>query len=1307
MMFAGATPALPQEGPVITAPTEVAPGIPIAPGFLFELENAPESLKEIPIWNEIEKMLDRPYAFTSSPVEGNPQGWPSYRSTLPRRRSFLPAGCDYNPATAPPPCNDALLEPFLIQPLNYNYMNGEELRLLNPDYEGGPFHIPSELVQCGVGNDNESAFCGVATTANSVNGPVFSPANDPNRWVWIYEEQDISPGDDRVEGTSIDFNSPIRPDVATPTTTFAPKYANLACIVTTELVPPEGTILCGGDPGEPGYLGFGRLGNARQRDDQYSTPAVPLNINGAQTAPGGDVANPGPGTVLSTARRLVDPAGCGERNSTLGGAGSCTGQGVIQRLLKPTLKANPNSQNPQYTANSLANLSGQEDALAPSNENDYVRNRDAAIVLGKSLFWDMQVGSDGVQACGTCHFAAGADNRIRNQVNPNHVGIPIDHSFQVAEPNEEVEASDFPLNPGGDVRGANDVVSSMGVHFGLFDDIPPIGSFVTNSSGVQVLPTDLRKPHEDGGDVDPIAGFAGDSETNDFRRVEPRNTPTIFMAAFNFDNFWDGRARHDFNGGSVFGASDPGHHVFTSTTLVSPIVPTRQIIRFASLASLATGPALSEFEMSFLGRNWPKIGKKLLQAGVTPLGNQLVDRTDSVLGLYSNQGGSACGTLPIADRSASWSASGAPSKPGLCISYPALIRLAFYPDLWRNPLGGSFFQGRHLNGCYTDGRLPACGAGISDPFDSYVLTPAAGQATASSTNQFNLMEANFSLFFGLSFHLWGTILIPDDAPFDRFFEANPDAFKNVGEANEPGLVWDMPSCSQNGGVQPCFTEVGPFKRTPGIPLNLESGPSVTVGTRGPTDPDPLLGIDFFYGFNLTGKNPDFRTARCGECHVGGVTTDHTVVTSNQLSFGDFIVEFAVPGAEIPIEPLGRSRIITGFSLEGELFDNAQDAIEARIINQAIESNPDDGLSYPDGRAFFDNGLYNLGVTPCVADGVGTADCTDVGRGGNDAFGWPLSLSALMLMNLEEGAVPEVALTSFDPDSPSGDLFEPTAQDQFINPGSEEEPADPKLPPYLAPWASHIPVGDEVQQDEAGGGGASMANTLQEVPLLEGFVDTLGPFNPAGTIGENYNNAPEILMGTWPTPNRVGRFGSFKAPAIRNVELTAPYFHNGGKLTLAQVVDFYSRGGDFPTTNAHHRDFNIVNFANDIQTLGQLPAGYPSAEEFEKALVDLLLAFTDERVRNEQAPFDHPEIFAPLDGTAPENTFGRPGFLAGLTGDCDGEGPSTDACFLHAPAVGAAGGPAVRGFLGVEVGDRNNPNCSASAGPISHYCVTTN
>src|SRR6185503_20272811 len=37
--------------------------------------------------------------------------------------------------------------------------------------------------------------------------------------------------------------------------------------------------------------------------------------------------------------------------------------------------------------------------------------------------------------------------------------------------------------------------------------------------------------------------------------------------------------------------------------------------------------------------------------------------------------------------------------------------------------------------------------------------------------------------------------------------------------------------------------------------------------------------------------------------------------------------------------------------------------------------------------------------------------------------------------------------------------------------------------------------------------------------------------------------------------------TFKVPTLRNVELTAPYFHNGDQMTLRQVVDFYDRGGD--------------------------------------------------------------------------------------------------------------------------------------------------
>jgi hypothetical protein len=38
--------------------------------------------------------------------------------------------------------------------------------------------------------------------------------------------------------------------------------------------------------------------------------------------------------------------------------------------------------------------------------------------LGKALFWDMQVGGDGIRACASCHYHAGADNRKINQMSP-------------------------------------------------------------------------------------------------------------------------------------------------------------------------------------------------------------------------------------------------------------------------------------------------------------------------------------------------------------------------------------------------------------------------------------------------------------------------------------------------------------------------------------------------------------------------------------------------------------------------------------------------------------------------------------------------------------------------------------------------------------------------------------------------------------------------------------------------------------------------------------------------------------------------
>jgi cytochrome c peroxidase len=49
--------------------------------------------------------------------------------------------------------------------------------------------------------------------------------------------------------------------------------------------------------------------------------------------------------------------------------------------------------------------------------------------------------------------------------------------------------------------------------------------------------------------------------------------------------------------------------------------------------------------------------------------------------------------------------------------------------------------------------------------------------------------------------------------------------------------------------------------------------------------------------------------------------------------------------------------------------------------------------------------------------------------------------------------------------------------------------------------------------------------------------------------------------------RSGDTGKFKVPGLRNVELTAPYMHDGSLPTLEAVIDHYDRGGlGDPTTD---------------------------------------------------------------------------------------------------------------------------------------------
>ncbi len=101
------------------------------------------------------------------------------------------------------------------------------------------------------------------------------------------------------------------------------------------------------------------------------------------------------------------------------------------------------------------------------------------------------------------------------------------------------------------------------------------------------------------------------------------------------------------------------------------------------------------------------------------------------------------------------------------------------------------------------------------------------------------------------------------------------------------------------------------------------------------------------------------------------------------------------------------------------------------------------------------------------------------------------------------------------------------------------------------------------------------------------------------------------LGRYNVTNQQGDQGKFRTPALRNVELRAPYMHNGSLETLKDVIDFYDRGGDFDAPNKHPA----------ITNLNLTEASKRSLLAFLKR------PLTDPRVALGLPPFDRPSQYA--------------------------------------------------------------------------------
>ena len=70
------------------------------------------------------------------------------------------------------------------------------------------------------------------------------------------------------------------------------------------------------------------------------------------------------------------------------------------------------------------------------------------------------------------------------------------------------------------------------------------------------------------------------------------------------------------------------------------------------------------------------------------------------------------------------------------------------------------------------------------------------------------------------------------------------------------------------------------------------------------------------------------------------------------------------------------------------------------------------------------------------------------------------------------------------------------------------------------------------------------------------------------LGEMGVSPMERDPGYYAVSRREKDMGAFRTPPLRQVEQTAPYMHNGSFATLAEVIDFFDRGGDDDTNKSN-------------------------------------------------------------------------------------------------------------------------------------------
>jgi len=878
-----------------------------------------------------------------------------------------------------------------------------------------------------------------------------------------------------------------------------------------------------------------------------------------------------------------------------------------RRLVNPVMQPiGPVPGNGLASDDGASGSNRSRDALLRADLTRFIADPEAAKLLGKLFFWDMQVGSDFRRieqhsdsamvgefigtACASCHYHFGADARDRHVTR-----IPLvawDRYYSPKPAGKHQSEPPRPLEFGETVREYDPLKSAVQrVPFAWLEAEAPLWTIV-GSQGVEprqfagiVERHDGEKrwkeecscefPATSGDYLNEHDMFMSQGKT--VRQITSRNSPSVINSGFADRLFHDGRAESTFNGFSPFGDSDQAEVIHRRELEGSErAVPVRIAIPHAALASQAVGPVLSEVEMSWEGRKWSDLADKLLDAH--PLKFQKVDENDSVMGMWS----------------AEW------AGPDATKTYRDLIQRAFRPEWW------------------ADGA-----AGGAEKLDVPLLLSkrqADGQPKRGT-----LMQANFSLYWGLSLLVYQSTLVSNETPFDSMMrgDSKPVNDRFVAETAKGSFV-GVQLDQRLTGIGPA---VGPQVHTTGASL-------------------------FQHGFRA------FLRSGCAECHSGPLFSEAYSRLPGQETPADerqFGIQYLVERALLPIS---RSDSVAVKRLQYRQEIDTQ--IEQRLWQW------DAGLKRTAARLVVEFDRLREEAAGDVQKLQQRVLQVLQGSSRQSGAAAVAAEVSKLLMTFEQEAVREYGERWFFTEEERIRLAQVIVAKlgiEHVRLTADQSRVRPPLPihgalaarPYQFYDLGFYALGVSLPRYDRGIGGhpsRTEESDRENTPAGAAYRQFAADYAKQGatetvagvqtddswvrsglTDGDRridqhfYSRARRVVMdeSLWGFrrpllhDNETAFWGAFKTPSLRNVELTAPYMHNGRFMTLRGVIEFYDRHGE---------DEEALNVPRDRDGNPDMHPKIDSVELTESdklALHFFLLCLTDERVRKESGPFDHPAI----------------------------------------------------------------------------------